>query len=686
MLKKIRRVIVTLVILGLVGAAIYAVMLRIKDANQKEALVVPVRSISDSYYMPSTTLEGSLTTNVSQSISFSKDVIVDEVLVEEGDLVEVGDKLLSFDMTLVEMELNIARLKRIKQEIDLETAVNRLYSLQNGGPIEASTSETTSSYSSASGYDTASSGNGLFSLGFAPLMALPSRPLLLLMGGDLDFEIDLLDSGPPAVGIEMGQDADPETWADAYPSYDTGGEALPQETAGGAYSSYEGDLLSDGGEDLSGTPNWIQEQTIIGDSQISYQIPEEEELSSGGVYLFPGQSEGTPSLINPLDIGDGNDHCYQTLDGRSEAFSGRGTREDPLVFLVSSAKGRINVKGAFFNRMAGYSEDGGTLIHPGGYWYLLEFHKRDTITDYHDRKASCTGYFFINGGYLENPVNMFAEIELSQDDALEYRVEEPASPDDGSGGGSYDGGSSTSMTREEAIKMAQMQIASLRLDIQESEIKISKLSRQVQQKEIFAKMEGVVTHVGDPLTAGGSGNAFMRIKSREGYFLKGNVSELLLDKVTVGTKLKCYGYQSGNFEAEVIEVSEYPVEGYSYWDGNPNVSYYSFTASLGSQQITYSEYDYISVTLDEDASMRDNAIVLQRAFVRAEDGGYYVYKDDNGVLKKQPVSVGGIANSGYSLVVTGGITKDDRIAFPYGSLAAEGVKTREGTMDELYGY
>ena len=36
--------------------------------------------------------------------------------------------------------------------------------------------------------------------------------------------------------------------------------------------------------------------------------------------------------------------------------------------------------------MAGYNADGTILLHPGGYWYLLEFHKKDTIADYTNRK------------------------------------------------------------------------------------------------------------------------------------------------------------------------------------------------------------------------------------------------------------------------------------------------------------
>ena len=77
---------------------------------------------------------------------------------------------------------------------------------------------------------------------------------------------------------------------------------------------------------------------------------------------------------------------------------------------------------------------------------------------------------------------------------------------------------------------------------------------------------------------------------------------------------------------------------------------------------------------------------MDRAFVRSENGNSYVYKDDNGVLKKQKLIVGGNVNGGYSVLVTGGITRDDKIAFPYGDTVKEGAKTQEVSVDELYGY
>ena len=43
----------------------------------------------------------------------------------------------------------------------------------------------------------------------------------------------------------------------------------------------------------------------------------------------------------------------------------------------------------------------GTKLLIGWLWYRLEFHQNDTIADYDDLKTSCTGYYLVNGSFLE---------------------------------------------------------------------------------------------------------------------------------------------------------------------------------------------------------------------------------------------------------------------------------------------
>ena len=91
------------------------------------------------------------------------------------------------------------------------------------------------------------------------------------------------------------------------------------------------------------------------------------------------------------------------------------------------------------------------------------------------------------------------------------------------------------------------------------------------------------------------------------------------------------------------------------------------------------------IQLEQQAQSTDG-IVLSKAFVRTEDGVSYVYKDDNGVLKKQIVKVKENVNGGAYVLVSGGLSMDDKIAFPYSKSIKEGMKTKEGSLDTFMGY
>ena len=132
---KVKKVIIGLVITALVGTGISGGLMYARKGSQKEVLVASVSDLAGERYDSDTTLSGNVYANATQRITIDKDMIIEEVYVSKGDEVKPGDKLISFDMTLVEMELNIAKLKLQKQQQDLATAKKRLTSLQNGGPI-----------------------------------------------------------------------------------------------------------------------------------------------------------------------------------------------------------------------------------------------------------------------------------------------------------------------------------------------------------------------------------------------------------------------------------------------------------------------------------------------------------------------------------------------------------------------
>ena len=658
-----------LVVGGTAGGGVYY-----RQSHQKTVSVVSVDSLAGDYSVDDTTLEGNIVASAVQNISVDKDMIIEKVYVSKGDSVKKDDKLISFDMTLVEMELNIAKLKQQQQEQNLNKAISRLNSLKNGGPVDDGSSDDSSvtpddtsdtGKDSLTDYDeeasAASSMNGTY-------LAAVINPVLAAATGDF-----LSDGGEETQNTAGTEDtAENSTEDNTSQDQNTSGD-----TSGGTESS--GDEINidissgnDNGNNSTDDPSEDPDPSETPDPGFDSG----QDVSDNIENTDPGTDPGIK------DITDGDPVFHQVLDGNTEPYCGKGTKKNPYVFLVGSAKGYAVAKGSFLNKMAGYKPDGTKEDGVDGYWYLLEFHEKDTVADVTNRKSSCTGYYLVDGSLLDKMVKDDSEVEFTLDGASHYDNDQDDDPGDDGGDDSGDGGDS-SLTREEAIKIQQTKVDSLKLDIRESKINIEKLEKKVKKQTIYSKLDGTVAKVGDAATGSSSGSYFMTVKSKEGFYVKGTVSELMLDEVKEGTKLQCSG-SNGDFEADVIDVSEYPVSGDYTGSGNPNVSYYTYLATIPDKSVKVSEDDWLTVTLQ--GTSQQNGIVLDKAFVRSENGVSYVYKDDNGILKKQILKVGGNVNGGYSVLVTGGITRDDRIAFPYGDTVKEGAVTEEVSVSDFYGY
>ena len=678
-MKNAKKIIIGVLITVLAAGSVAGAAVYFKKNNKETVTVVSVDSIASDYYMDDTTLDGNIVTNVTQNVIVDKDMIVQDLFVQNGDTVQKGDKLVSFDMTLVQMELNIAKLKKQKQEQDLEKAINRLHSLQNGGPLEESDSElpglpeNDDTSSSLSSDDELASSYSNVKGSYLAAALYPVLATARTVGAQEEM---FIEESSDSSGQSYGEDFS-SGGSEQQGGSDTGNGQSGTEDSDGSGD----DVLIDFGDGSGSqeTPSPVPSVTpSVSPTIPPSDTPDEEfsdDVSDNIEIIDPEPNEAE------TDITDGEPEFYLKLDGETVPFTGTGTEEDPYVFLCSSAKGKVIATGAFLNKMAGFQADGTKEPGVNGYWYQLEFHQNDTIADFSDRKISCTGYYLIDGSLLENMVEETAEMEYTLEGASHYE-EDPQIPD---GGGDDGGGSGATISRDEAIANQKNKIESLKLDIRESEIEITKLEKKVSKEVIYSKIDGIIAKVGDPLTGISEGNAFMTVKSKDGYYVKGTVSELMLDQMDEGTILKCSG-SSGSFEAEVIDVSSYPGTSGSYMgNGNPNVSYYTYSASILDKDVEVSEDDWLSITLQQNTD-NSGVIVLDKAFVRSENGKYYVYKDENGILKKQFLTIGGNVNGGSSVLVKGGITREDRIAFPYGKSIKEGIKTKAGTLEELYGY
>lgn len=79
---------------------------------------------------------------------------------------------------------------------------------------------------------------------------------------------------------------------------------------------------------------------------------------------------------------------------------------------------------------------------------------------------------------------------------------------------------------------------------------------------VYAEVDGVVKTVGDPDEKPEQGQAFLVVTGDDGLYVKGTISELLLDDVPVGTVVSANSWESGmTFDATITEISDYPVSG-----------------------------------------------------------------------------------------------------------------------------
>lgn len=649
-MSKWKKVLAAVLAVVLVAGGTGSAVLYAQKANKPAITVIPVESLNMGFFGEQTNMSGTIETSVSQNVKISSDTVIQEAFVEQGQHVQKGDRLLTLDMTLTEMELNIAVLTRESQKLQLEKAKKRLEDLENGGEISSS-EEVNSSLNGTNsqnqkkaeesdpdeeGEDSASlekvSGNGRL---LASVFQIPAVFLA----------VDVEKSMDSAAALDPVETPDPEPSQSPVPTTEP-----------------------------TITPTPTPEPTPV--PVTPTPTPGEED-------------EFEPVTPTPEPEEEGK--FYDTLDWNSKAYQGSGTEEDPYVFLCSSENEKVIVKGSFLNKMAGYSEDGLKKTGKGPFWFRLEFHENDQIEDEDNWETSCIGYYFLSGEALESdmvpadPQDRYPFL-LSQAEKIDQ--EEPEEPMDWDDGYIDDGFieeevPESTITREQAIKEQKATIKGLELDIQESDLKISKLQKKVENKTVFSKIDGVIKSMGDPNTGTYTGDAFIVIESDKGYYVKSSISELMLDQLKEGQVLQGMAYESGvSFQAEVQDISDYPSGSSQYMgNGNPNVSYYEFTAFIPDTEIAVKDKEYVSLTLD--TQQETDVINIEKAFVRTENGQSYVYKDVDGRLTKQIVTVG-TSSDGYSIPVYEGLTLEDKIAFPYGKGVEEGAKTKEGTQEDLY--
>lgn len=730
----------------LCGTVVFAV----NTAGRKTVTVIPVSDLSG-YYGSSgmNSTSGMITSDVSQNIYPAENQTVKEVFVQEGDIVKEGDPLVSFDMTMTSLELEMKKLDRQGIELNIEKAREDIKRLKNMKPASNAGTED-----------------------------FPD------IGGDF-FDPGMMEEPDFPEEEEPQENEEPQA---ALAVLDSG--ALPYMGSGTLEDPYHF-LLASGGMIQGSFLNAMAQQGCFFVIEVR-----QGDLSNGELVKIWGQQltadQGTfdPEARYVLDLGIAadpeeirNPNAVSHLTGDSVTgekwCTGEGTADSPYIFLVTPDG---TVAGSFFNRMrekGGYFRievrEGNTYkgalmkAWEQGAGDLRELEEEavyqvglavgealpeepeetptPTPTETPTSTPSPTGEptpaptetptpspteeptetptptpspteeptptptetptpaptqeptpsptqppaatgepeaqteeAAADGAYVSAMKMVYQNSTVSSLRRTDTREDDTKSGTVGSMMDSVGLGADGTMTREEIQKQIQEREKAIRgyqLDLKEADLNIRSIEKTLENQTVKSTLNGVVKMVSDPENASGQ-EPLVQVVSSEGLYIQGTLPENQLEQMQTGQILSGYCYDNGvSFTAQVKEISPYPQDN----GGDPRNSQYPFTAYIEDAQ-GLSNNSYAELTF-ENMGTESGAITLEKAFVRSEEGQYYVMKEDEkGKLTKQPVQIARIVNGAYELA--GGLTYEDKIAFPYGRQVTEGANCQDGTMEDLY--
>ena len=237
-------------------------------------------------------------------------------------------------------------------------------------------------------------------------------------------------------------------------------------------------------------------------------------------------------------------------------------------------------------------------------------------------------------------------------------------------------------------KVAEQQIAiqSAQIDQKKAQIEYDAAAEKQEKGQELAKIDGVVTKVAASVESLEKNEPYLVVQGSGGVMVQGTVSEMNLDKLTVGATVTVNSWDTGEMlTAEVTEIDKTPT---SYTNqngsGNPNNSAYPFKAAV-TDSTSLSVGSYVSLSFSGAADNVGDTFYLPVSYVRQENGQYYVLRESKDKkLERQNVQTGKIINGGYAIEILSGVSQEDYICFPYGKYAVEGALVNETNGSSEY--
>lgn len=231
----------------------------------------------------------------------------------------------------------------------------------------------------------------------------------------------------------------------------------------------------------------------------------------------------------------------------------------------------------------------------------------------------------------------------------------------------------------------EQEIADLEISIKMAEVDLERLRQEVNDGLVLSTLDGIVKSVGDPDWCAMTGEPVITVSAGGGYYIDVAMSELELDSMVIGQTVTVNSWETGMvYDGTVVAISEYPSENAETWtQGNNNVSFYPFTVFVD-EDAELRQYSYVSVTYEASNQNDFGSMYLENMFIRNEGGRSFCYVvGENGLLEERTIQVGKSLWGSYTQI-RGGLSLEDKIAFPYGKDTVAGAKCKDADIDEFY--
>lgn len=544
-----------------------------------------VSTLNTGYWDNPSTSTGFVSSSDTQSVLYDASKTITQVFVQEGQQVNAGDPLLSYDLTTLQSAVDTSQLDVEKAQNAITLAEHELKKLLNTTPIPDVVEEPEIQDHTP-----------------APLPGVPAKD----GNGFYPYVLSLSQA---------------EKNFTAYKIY---------------YASTTSEAPEKGPHEEASL--WKEERET------------KESNNTCWYWIEYTYTDGSTNAYDPKDVVEYYSDKQQSPN--KEIFLA-GTKQNPYVFKLSENQGfvygKLFLDNANLNqylRFDVYTNDG----EIDSSWLV----RCDKFTT----KQSM------------NEGDMYSVISHTKEEQKYVEVEQKPSQDISSG---Y-----TEIELAKAIRDKKQELKTLDLDLRKAKLSLSENKALLNDGIVRAKRSGIVRNIKDLSNPIQDGSAFLEVATGQGTYIKGSISELMLNQIKVGDTISAYCWTSGEtFDAKIQSIDTVPSSNSNYnGSGNPNVSYYGFEAyAKDASKIQAGEYLELTFNLSSDTT---SSIWLSKAYVKQEGNKYYVLKDVHGKLKKQYVTVGKIV-WGDTMEIKDGLSDTDYIAFAYSKNAKEGVKTQKSS-------